>query len=269
MKRIWGIFTLYLIVFVLTVGGNLRFADDATSSMWFVIMVFAFVLSIVLLVKNRFPDKKRIIISAVFGLLMFAPSLVMTGGTFSLQILPIPLVTFLSSVAFFSISAKYPESAIALLKGKTARDVAVTVGLGLGVGIIWGIINIFLNNEQPSLQMAPAHFIVPLNPGIYEEMVFKALIFASCLHCFKGELATKWRRFTAWFMMIIPHVLPHTPDMFIQNGLISGLFAVVILTLVFGLPFAVLQRKRDLASAMIAHGVVMIIFFNVFGINMS
>lgn len=36
---------------------------------------------------------------------------------------------------------------------------------------------------------------------------------------------------------------------------------VTILSQLFGLPFAILQRKRDLTSAMIAHGVVDVIRF--------
>jgi len=145
----------------------------------------------------------------------------------------------------------------------------VTILIGLVVGIVWGTINIFLNNDQPEPHFALINFLVPLNPGIYEEMAFRAFIFTACLHFMRGELTTKLQRFTAWFMMVIPHVLPHTPYMFIEQGFISGIMATVILTFVFGIPFAILQRKRDLTSAMIAHGVVMIIFFSMFSIEVS
>ena len=67
-------------------------------------------------------------------------------------------------------------------------------------------------------------------------------------------------------MMVIPHVLIHMPDMFIENGLINGIIGIVMLTILFGLPFAFLQRKWDLTSAMIAHGIVIAIRFSAFGI---
>ena len=62
-------------------------------------------------------------------------------------------------------------------------------------------------------------------------------------------------------MMIIPHVLIHTPDALLTYGVVSWIINIIMLTLIFGLPFAVLQRKRDLASAMTAHGIVDVIRF--------
>ena len=49
-----------------------------------------------------------------------------------------------------------------------------------------------------------------------------------------------------WFMMIVPHTLAH------HYELISSLLLCVI----FELSFALLQKKRDLTSAMVSHGLV-------------
>ncbi|MCL2873437.1 MAG: CPBP family glutamic-type intramembrane protease [Defluviitaleaceae bacterium] len=266
--KIWAIFAIYFVLFVMVAGFNLRVADTATASMWLILSACIFVLSVFMLIKYKLPSKNQIIISLVFGLLMFAPFVSIAGLSAFLAV-RIPIVTFLSAMAFFSISNHYPENTIVLIKNKSVKSIAITIALGLAVGITWGIINIFLNSDQPSPHFALINFIVPLNPGIYEEMAFRAFIFAACLHFIGGKLTTKWQRFTVWFMMVIPHVLPHTPSMFIEQGIIAGIISTVILTLVFGLPFALLQRKRDITSAMIAHGVVMIIFFSMFGISMS
>lgn len=67
-------------------------------------------------------------------------------------------------------------------------------------------------------------------------------------------------------MMVIPHVLIHTPEAFMSKGVISGLVVVILYTVIFGLPFAYLQWKRDVTSAMIGHGVVDFIRFCLFGL---
>lgn len=67
-------------------------------------------------------------------------------------------------------------------------------------------------------------------------------------------------------MMVIPHVLIHIPDTFLTYGIVSGIVNIVMLSLIFGIPFAILQRKRDLLSAMIAHGTVDVIRFSFLGL---
>ena len=69
---------------------------------------------------------------------------------------------------------------------------------------------------------------------------------------------TKFQIFTMWFMMTFPHTLSHH-----QN-----LFATLILCVLFGLPFAILQKKRDIFSAMVSHGLVDAVRFALFGIGM-
>jgi len=265
--KIWLMFAIYLVLFALVTYGNLRIGTSATQTMWFMLSVGVLLISIAMLVKYRLPSKKQIVISAIFGILMFVPFVSMVGIT-ALFAVRVPLVTFLSAMAFFSISNHYPENSIVLLKDRSVKSVVISILIGILVGMVWGTINIFLNSDQPSPHFALINLIMPLNPGVYEEMAFRAFIFASCLHFMNGELTTKRQRFTAWFMMIIPHVLPHTPNMFIEQGFVSGILSIVILSAVFGVPLAFLQRKRDLVSAMIAHGVVMIMFFTMFGISL-
>ena len=61
---------------------------------------------------------------------------------------------------------------------------------------------------------------------------------------------------TMYFMMIVPHTVIHG----------YGLIPTLILCVLFGLPFALLQRKRDIASAMISHGIVDAVRFTLTGI---
>ena len=63
----------------------------------------------------------------------------------------------------------------------------------------------------------------------------------------------------SYLIMTIPHVLIHF------NFETVNLGSVIVLFVLFGLPFAVLQRKRDLTSAIVAHSVVDFIRFVVVG----
>ena len=60
-----------------------------------------------------------------------------------------------------------------------------------------------------------------------------------------------------WFMMCVPHTVAHG----------YGILETILLCILFGLPFAVLQRKRDVTSAMVSHGVVDAVRFTIFGLS--
>lgn len=66
----------------------------------------------------------------------------------------------------------------------------------------------------------------------------------------------RFQVFTMFFMMCMPHTVAHG----------YALIETIILCLLFGVPFTILQRKRDITSAMISHGIVDVIRFMLFGI---
>ena len=93
-------------------------------------------------------------------------------------------------------------------------------------------------------------------------------LYAFCLDAAKGSFANKAEKFTSWFMMIVPHIIPHILfDISLGiEGMIQCIIIMILYILVFGLLFAILQRKRDIASAMIVHGIVDFIRFVLFGV---
>ncbi len=91
-------------------------------------------------------------------------------------------------------------------------------------------------------------------------------MFAICVFLLNGNPKSKTENFISYIIMIIPHVLLHFPDMIAKNGAGSIIINVIVLSLLFGLPFALLQRKRDLFSAITAHTLVDLIRFICLGI---
>lgn len=257
--KIWLMFTGFMLLFI--TNFQLTTTIGYTAMMWLILDVCVLSLSIFMLIKNRLPNKKQILISLSLALLMFVAY---QGISFSS--IKTFLLTFLCSSAAFSIFSKYENNAVKILKLATTKSIFVTIIVGFGLGTLLGIINFFLNKGIPKLSISLSCFLTALSPAIYEEIALRTFIYAVCLYFLKGEINTKSKNFACYFMMIIPHVMIHTPEQFIKNGLISGVMSILILALLFGLPFALLQRKRDLTSAMIAHGVVDVIRFCFFGL---
>lgn len=91
-------------------------------------------------------------------------------------------------------------------------------------------------------------------------------MFAICVYLLKGNPKSKTENFLCYIIIVIPHVLLHFPDMIATTGVSSIMGSVIVLSLLFVLPFALLQRKRDLFSAIVAHTLVDLIRFICLGI---
>ena len=79
---------------------------------------------------------------------------------------------------------------------------------------------------------------------------------AFCVYCTRDTGKNIFDIITMYFMMIVPHTVIHG----------YGLIPTLILCVLFGLPFALLQRKRDITTAMISHGIVDAVRFTLLGI---
>lgn len=257
--KIWLTFAGFMLLFILNFG--LKSSIGYTQMMWMIFDLCLLVLAIVMLIKNKFPARKQILISLIYSILTF-----MAYQRVSFSSVKVFLITLLCSLATFSIFNKYTSNALKILKATTTKAIIVSIIIGLCVGIPLGIVNLFLNSATPDLKITLSCFLIALSPGIYEEMAMRTFIYALCLYFLKGEIRSKSESFSCYFMMVLPHVMIHTPQQFINYGLISGIVSILILGLLFGLPFAILQRKRDITSAMLAHGVVDIIRFCFFGL---
>lgn len=257
--KIWSLFIGFVALFLVNFG--IKTNIGYTSMMWLILDFCVLILSIIILIKNKFPRKNQVLISLVFGFLMFVAY---QGISFSS--IKGFLITFLTSLAMFSIFNLYEKNSLKLLKANDIKSILITIGIGIIVGVVLGVINLFISGEILNFNIKLSYFLVALSPGIYEEIALRAFIYSLCIYVLKDEINTRFKRFTCYFMMTIPHVMIHTPEQFINQGVISGIMAMIILTILFGLPFAFLQRKRDITSAMIGHGLVDVIRFCFLGL---
>lgn len=254
-------FLAFVALFVL----NLFFPAFAninhTARMWIIFDLCVVLISTFLIIKYKLPNKSKIISALILGLLMF---IAYQGVSFSS--IKSFITTTVCSLASFSVFEKHQINAIPTIKSKQINSIVLSILLGFGVGGILGTINLFLSGEAVYFRLTISCFLTSLSPAILEEICYRTLVFAYCIYLLKGVIKTKQENIWCYIMIVIPHVLIHTPDTFLTYGLVSGVVSIVILSLIFGMPLAILQRKRDLTSAMVAHGTVDVIRFSFLGL---
>ncbi|HOA80829.1 MAG TPA: hypothetical protein PKK61_07185 [Defluviitaleaceae bacterium] len=101
------------------------------------------------------------------------------------------------------------------------------------------------NNEIRHANVLSA-FLLSINPAIKEEILYRTVFYALCLSAVNGELTTKGERFTYYFMMMIPHILPHTANSFqyfTLNEFVVWFISIILYAVIFGSIFTILQKN--------------------------
>ena len=236
----------------------------ATKNFFTFTAIWSSGLAIYLLIRLKLPSVKYILISLIFGI---AVSLCYLAVQMNIMVvvhqgLLAGLPTLLSSLAVFAVMEKLSDSSrkpyyLIRTSGKRPfyQELLISLAIAIASAAVLAIINYFLGKSSSTVNFAItlSRLTICLSPAIFEEMACRAVFMAFCVYLFRKP--TKFQLFTMWFMMIVPHTLAHHYD----------LMSSLILCILFGLPFALLQRKQDLTCAMVSHGLVDAIRFCIFG----
>ena len=217
-----------------------------STMVWFAVINIC---AIYIICKTKNSNKKDIFIGLLFAVLSI-PSNFMMG-----------LWIILPYIASSSIFKK-SKNQITLLKFKGRKDVLSTIILVFLVGGLLGGINIFfaLGSMEVSTSFNILWIFHGLRAGIVEEIFFRMFFFALCVYIINDANITKIQNIICYLIMVIPHVLIHFNFESINLG------SIIMLSLLFGLPFALMQRKNSLVSAIGSHAFVDVIRFCTFGI---
>ena len=142
----------------------------------------------------------------------------------------------------------------------SAFDAPLSVQLkNAGLGILFALPLTVLNNLYFYLNSGTAQFkslfvsaLEALSPAIHEEIIFRFFILALVLYLLRYSLPDRRVMAVAIFLAVVPHSLNHLPELFLQNP-VMGLVMLAVTCLLFGLPMALLQIKKDLGSAIAFH----------------
>jgi len=251
MKKVFPFIILWL-TFLLFVFWRV-FVQYSIDSLT-VLEIISAGLSIFLLIKNKLPAERFILLSILLMILSMVSYLGYSQNAGILIYgLKAGIPTLLGSLAFFSVMEKYGELAFVCRDKKLSPLFSVLIAMG--VGIILSVINSFMANTSPQFEFSFNKLLVCLNPAIFEEIACRAVFMVFCVFVCRDSKMNVFQLFTMYFMMCIPHSVAHGYDF----------GSTIILSLLFGLPLAILQRKRDLLSAMICHGLIDAVRFTVFG----
>lgn len=247
MKKSYAVLWILFIVFI---AARVMF----TMPYWVVLTAWTCGLSIALLRRAGKPSKKYIAISVLFAVVSTAAYL---GYRQDLRILlygiRAGLPTFLCSLAVFSVMEKRGGYELVSRKGK--HPLLVSILIAVVSGALLSVINFFLDGEPADFKFSLWKVLLSLNPAVYEEMACRAIFMAFCVWYAGGEM-NFFQKFTMYFMMCVPHTVVHG----------YPLIETIVLCVLFGLPFAVMQRKRDITTAMVSHGIVDLVRFTLTGV---
>lgn len=119
-------------------------------------------------------------------------------------------------------------------------------GRGLGVGdVVYGCLN-------------------ALQPGIMEEVAYRYLFMGASISLLEGHVARKTAARLSIAMAVLFHSLPHVHGILLSNPLMA-LVTVLVSSLLFGLPMALLAYRRDIETAISFHWTIDAIRFILVG----
>ncbi|MFR6016923.1 MAG: type II CAAX prenyl endopeptidase Rce1 family protein [Paraclostridium sordellii] len=216
-----------------------------TTFIWFITINL---IAIYLIVKNKSATSKDFILGIIFGILCMPSSPIMGIST---------IIPFVASIGILKKSKNTVH-----IFSNNKKIILLSVTLTLVIGIILSAINVFFAID--SIPINPdfkiQYVFNALRAGIFEEIFFRLFFFAMCVYITNDSKFSKTQNLLCYLIMIIPHTLIHF------NLSTFNLPSVVMLSLLFGLPFALMLRKLNLISAIGAHSIVDIIRFCTFGI---
>lgn len=251
---LWAVFFLYFFCYA-----------TMEMDLWVFLLIWSSGLAIYILVKTKLPSKKRIFVSAILAILA---SIAYLGIQMNIKVvlrygIRAGIPTMLCSLAFFSIAETNraeTNSGMKMISTDGKYAPFASIAIAIIVGGILSVVNYFLmtGSNTVDFEISISRLLICLNPAIFEEIVCRTIFMVFGLYAVGGEKTTRFQSFTIWFMMCVPHTIAHGYDM----------VSTILLCILFGLPFAILQRKRDVASAMVSHGLVDAIRFTIFGLGM-
>ncbi|SHH33171.1 CAAX protease self-immunity [Clostridium collagenovorans DSM 3089] len=194
-------------------------------------------------------NKVDIVTGIAFGVLCIPSSLAM--GLFVILPYIAPMMIF-----------KESSTKIYLFKNNKKNTFLITLILIFVIGGILAGINTLLAMSSISINVSfkIKWILDALCAGVFEEIFFRLFFFAICVYLVKNQELSKLQNILCYVIMVVPHVLIHFN---LQTFNVSNM---IVLSVLFGMPFALMQRKANLVSAIGAHAFVDFMRFCLLGV---
>lgn len=208
--------------------------------------------ALVVLFMRRQVAVRAIVLAFVLALLSGASIYLRTHGIVDAgQEGAVVFLTFLAGATLF----QQTQSPTITAFQSTSANVIRSVLFGIFAAIPLAAINnlfFYLNSETIIFTDGLTSPLLALSPGISEEIIFRYFIIALCAHWLQSKSKHGLVFWAMICLAVVPHSLNHLPDLFLTNPAMA-VFLLTATCLLFGLPMAVLQVKRNLETAIAFH----------------
>ena len=207
------------------------------------------ILAVIGIVKTRYFSISRVITAFILGGICYFSILLNVNFTTAVSTALPVIICYYGGCAYFSKCAGREE--VSRFDFKTYLK---QICLGLCLALPFAAVNTAYFVLQGGIQfISPLNAAVEaLNPGISEEIIFRFAVLGFCSFYLKERMSECAYTVYSCILMVIPHSLIHLPDAILESPA-SALFLFITTCLIFGLPMAVLMKKKGLRSAVAFH----------------
>lgn len=256
----WGIFILLYAVGIILPLEITPHYYNFMSRIWNWTEILILLLAIYYIIKTRIFQWKQAALALILGAVCLI-SLFRDPRTIDVIITSVcVMVTFYAACRLYEMADVENASIHVGIIGSIRY-----FGLGAAISIPLAILNIlyFSLSHQISHRNVLSSAIFALKPAIAEEVVFRFFLLAYAYYVLHEKAGKRINNIFIYILLIVPHELLHYPDVFVE----SPGWAVVMCTLsgvLFGLPMAILMKRKNLQMAIGMHWFIDFIRF-VFG----
>lgn len=208
--------------------------------------------AVAVLFTRRQVTVRSVVLAFVLAFLSGASIYWRTRGTIdAAQEGVVVFLTFLAGAALFQQTDGQPVSAFQSSPANILRSLLFGIIAALPLAAINNLF-FYLNSGVVVFTDGIRSALLALSPGISEEIIFRYFIIALCGHWLQSDSRQGLGFWVMIFLAVVPHSLNHLPDLFLTNPAMA-LFLLAATCLLFGLPMALLQVKRNLETAIAFH----------------
>jgi hypothetical protein len=160
-------------------------------------------------------------------------------------------ICFLAGVVLFKDLQTVAVPAFQFPLSNIGRSMLIGISFAIPLSVINNLY-FYFSEGAAEIQSVLYSASTALSPAIHEEIVFRFFVIALVLNALRSSTSPRRTMVIAIFLAVVPHSLNHLPDLFRQSP-VMGLTLLVATSLLFGLPMAILQVRKNLEAAISFH----------------
>lgn len=227
-------------------------AYDTRSWNWTVFALF--IMAIYFILKYRKFHRKYLLFALLLGLSSGIGKFIWLAGN------PLLFLKDLVEIATIFYSGCLIYEVVPPLRDKINLPyikIIKSFGFGVVLALPFAILNAFYFSLSAPINLSNFFliFIQAFQPALAEEIPFRFFLLGILYYFLKGKVSDIFFTFFSYFMLVVPHSLIHLPSLFIEAPT-NALVMLLITSLIFGLPMAILMVKKNLATAVGFHWLI-------------